>query len=204
MRLPLEQELRAERRRLTATLDQLPDDAFESGRTLCAEWSPRDVLGHLLAVDGFATSYLPYGPFVHVANRRQVERARRLPRSRLMERARVWADQPSLTSRIGAAVTLGDLAIHHQDIVRGQGLRRDLPASVGTFILWDGALLSLWTNLRVLRYRVVPTDGYPEIGVRSPCAREVRGTREALGMWLAGRDSVTDDLVFDRLEGGLA
>ena len=196
MELPLEQELRAERRRLIVTLDQLSDDAFESGRTLCTEWSPRDVLGHLLAVDRLATSYLPYGPFLHAANRKQVERARRLPRSRLMARARKWADRPSLPSRIGAVVTLGDLAIHHQDIVRGLGLRRDLPAAVPTFILWDGALLSLSTNLRILRFRVVPTDGYPAIGARSPCTREVRGTREALGMWLAGRDSVTDDLDF--------
>ena len=196
MTLPLERALRAERRRLIATLDQLPDDAFESGRTLCAEWSPRDVLGHLLAVDDFAASYLPYGPFLHAANRKQVERARRLPRDRLMARAQEWADRPSLSSRVGAVIALGDLAIHHQDIVRGLGLRRDLPATVTTFILWDGALLSLSTNLRALRYRVVPTDGHPEIGARSPCTREVLGTREALGMWLAGRDSVTDELVF--------
>ena len=197
MELPLEQELRAERRRLIVALDQLSDDTFESGRTLCTEWSPRDILGHLLAVDRFAASYLPYGPFVDVANRKQVERARRLPRSRLMARARMWADQPSLPSRIGAVVTLGDLAIHHQDILRGLGLRRNFPATVPTFILWDGALLSSWTNLRILRYRVVPTDGYPELGVRSPWTREVRGTREALGMWLAGRDSVADELLFD-------
>ncbi|MFI9005849.1 maleylpyruvate isomerase family mycothiol-dependent enzyme [Actinosynnema sp. NPDC053489] len=194
--LPLERELRAERRRLVATLDRLPDDAFESGRTLCAGWSPRDVLGHLLAVDDFAASYLPHGPFLHAANREQVERARRLPRSRLMARARTWADRPSLSSRIGAVITLGDLAVHHQDIVRGLGLRRDLPATVPTFILREGALLSLRTNLRVLRYRVVPTDGHPELGIRLPRAREVLGTREALGMWLAGRDSVTDELVF--------
>ena len=32
---------------------------------------------------------------------------------------------------------------------------------------------------------------------RSPWTREVRGTKESLGMWLAGRDSATDDLVFD-------
>ncbi|MEU4806923.1 maleylpyruvate isomerase family mycothiol-dependent enzyme [Actinosynnema sp. NPDC023587] len=196
MELPLEQELRAERRRLIVTLDQLSDDAFESGRTLCAEWSPRDVLGHLLSVDRFAGTYLSCGPFFHAANRKQVERARRLTRNGLMARARTWADRPSLSSRIGAVITLGDLAIHHQDIVRGLGLRRDLPATVPTFILWDGALLSLSTNLRILRYRLVPTDGYPEIGTRSPCAREAHGTREALGMWLAGRDSVTDDLAF--------
>lgn len=197
MGLPLVQELRAERHRLIITLDKLSDDTFKSGRTLCTEWSPRDILGHLLAVDRPVASYLPHGPFVHTANRKQAERARRLPRSQLMACARAWADQPSATSRINAVIALGDLAIHHQDIVRGLSLRRKLPPAVPTFILWDGALLSLWTNLRILRYRVVPTDGYPEMGARSPWTREARGTREALGMWLAGRDSVTDDLVFD-------
>ncbi|MEU1123132.1 maleylpyruvate isomerase family mycothiol-dependent enzyme [Streptomyces sp. NPDC005899] len=196
MGLPLEEELRAERHRLITTLELLPDEQFEAGPTLCTEWSPRDVLGHLMAVDRPLTTYLPYGPFLHAANRAQVARARRLGRGHLMERARIWADQPSLTSRIGAAVTLGDLAIHHQDIVRGLGLHRDLPAAVPTFILWDGAMLSLTTNLRVLRYRVVPTDGYPAVGARSPSAPKVRGPREALGLWLAGRDAVTDDLVF--------
>ncbi|MBQ1101158.1 maleylpyruvate isomerase family mycothiol-dependent enzyme [Streptomyces sp. b94] len=196
MRLPLEQELRAERCRLIATLDQLSDDTFDSGRTLCADWAPRDVLGHLLAVDSLAASYLPYGPFLDAANRKQVERARRQPRSRLMARARSWAQQPSLSSRIAAVITLGDLAIHHQDIVRGLGLNRTLPATVSTYILWDGTLLSLSSNFRILRYRVVPNDGYPELGTRSPCAPEVRGTREALGLWLAGRDAVTNDLTF--------
>ncbi|MEV7104164.1 maleylpyruvate isomerase family mycothiol-dependent enzyme [Streptomyces atroolivaceus] len=196
MDLPLELELRAERRRLIATLDQLPDAVFESGLTLCTEWSPRDVLGHLIAVDSVAASYLPYGPFFHSANRKQVERARRLPRSRLMAQARIWANHPSLTSRIGAVITLGDLAVHHQDIVRGLGLSRDIPDAVPTYILWDGALLSLSTNLRILRYRVEPTDGYPAIGARSPLMPTVHGTREALGLWLAGRDAVADDLDF--------
>ncbi|WP_405657896.1 maleylpyruvate isomerase family mycothiol-dependent enzyme [Streptomyces sp. NBC_01166] len=196
MELPLEEELRAERHRLITTLEQLPDEQFESGPTLCTEWSPRDILGHLMAVDKPLATYLPYGPFLHAANRTQVARARHLHRDHLMERARIWADQPSLTSRIGAAVTLGDLAVHHQDIVRGLDLNRDLPATVPTFILWDGAMLSLTTNLRILRYRVVPTDGYPAIGARSPSVPRVQGPREALGLWLAGRDAVTDDLVF--------
>lgn len=196
MGFPLEQELRAERRRLIDTLEQLPDEEFERGHTLCAGWSPRDILGHLMAVDRAATAYLPYGPFLHAANRVQVERARLVPRSRLMARAGAWADRPSLLSRVAAVVTLGDLAVHHQDIVRGLGLHRELPATVPTFILWDGALLSLSTNLRILRYRLVPTDGYPEMGPSAPCVPTVHGSREALGLWLAGRDSVVDDLVF--------
>ncbi|MFH8755953.1 hypothetical protein [Streptomyces atroolivaceus] len=196
MGFPLEQELRAERHRLISTLDQLPGPVFESGLTLCTEWSPRDILAHLMAVDDAAATYLPYGPFVHAANRRQVERARRVPRSSLMARARAWADRPSLTSRIGAVVTLGDLAVHHQDIVRGLGLDRELAPAVPTFILWDGALLSLSTNLRILRFRIVPTDGYPALGAHSHNLPEARGSREALGMWLAGRESVAEELTF--------
>ncbi|AYG78001.1 hypothetical protein DWB77_00108 [Streptomyces hundungensis] len=197
MRFTLEQELRAERRRLISTLDTLPDEVFETGRTLCSEWAPRDILGHLLSVDHLAATYLPFGPFLHYANRKQVARARRLPRERLMDAARLWADKPSLSSRLGVVVTLGDLAIHHQDIVRGLGLHQEMPTCAPTFILWDGAMLSMQTNLRILRYRLTSTDGYPELGLPPlPHAPEVRGTREALGMWLAGRDSVTEELIF--------
>ncbi|MFJ7769705.1 maleylpyruvate isomerase N-terminal domain-containing protein [Streptomyces sp. NPDC097107] len=197
MRIPLERQLREERRRLLDTLDGLSDQAFESGHTLCSEWSPRDILAHLLAVDHPVVSYLPYGVFPHRANRAQVRRARRLPRSRMMTLGRAWADRPSLTSRLGASITLGDLSIHHQDIVRGLGLRRDVPASASTAILWDGAMLSMSTNLRILRYRLVPTDGHPSIGrpLALP-APEIHGTREALGLWLAGRDCVADELAF--------
>jgi uncharacterized protein (TIGR03083 family) len=197
MPLPLDQELRAERRRLITTLDSLSDEEFTSGTTLCEKWAPRDILGHLLAVDDPARSYLPFGPFLHTANRAQITRARRLPRETLMDRARVWAEQPSLTSRLGGVVALGDLAVHHQDIVRGLGLVRDLPDAIPTYILWDGALLSAITNLRILRYRVVPTDGYPRLGRPTVTGgAEIHGTREALGLWLAGRDALSEELVF--------
>nr|BFD81226.1 maleylpyruvate isomerase family mycothiol-dependent enzyme [Streptomyces sp. Xyl84] len=196
MRLPLETELRAERRRLLRTLDALPDDVFDSGPTLCAPWSPRDVLGHLIGVDHPLSYYRPWRSLA-AANGRQVRRARHLSRRRLMAQAREWAERPALESRLVTLISLGDLSVHHQDIVRGLGLERDIPPSVPSFILWDGAMLSSHSNLRILRYRVIPTDGHPPLGLpgflRPP---EVMGTREALGMWLAGRDAVTEELRF--------
>jgi Mycothiol maleylpyruvate isomerase N-terminal domain len=54
VRWPLEDELRAERHRLIDTLDGLSDEEFTTGRTLCAEWAPRDVLGHVIFLDDFA------------------------------------------------------------------------------------------------------------------------------------------------------
>ncbi|MEW2266290.1 maleylpyruvate isomerase family mycothiol-dependent enzyme [Streptomyces sp. NPDC047853] len=196
MRLPLETELRAERQRLLRTLDALSDDVFDSGPTLCAGWSPRDILGHLLGVDHPLASYRPWLRLAAV-NDRQVRRARRLSRRAIMAEAREWAANPAWSSRLSALITLGDLSVHHQDIVRGVGAERDLPPSVPSYILWDGAMLSSWSNLRIFRYRVVPTDGHPPLG--SPAhlrAPEVLGPSEALGMWLAGRDGVSEELRF--------
>jgi uncharacterized protein (TIGR03083 family) len=197
MRLPFDDELRAERIRLIETLERLSDEEFASGTTLCAQWSPRDVLGHVLGIDRFFRSYLPYGLRVNAANGAQADRAGRMSRDRLMEQARRWAAEPSLSSRLGAPILLGDLAIHHQDILRGLGRDREIPDPVATAIFREGLQLSLWLNRRVLRHRLVPTDGHRAVG-RGP---EVHGTREALGLWLAGRDSVAGELEHARRSG---
>ncbi|GAA4103682.1 maleylpyruvate isomerase family mycothiol-dependent enzyme [Actinomadura miaoliensis] len=189
---PHEEELRAERRRMIETMAELSDEEFQSGRTLCSRWAPRDVLAHVIFLDYPLASYLPHGPRINAANQAQVERARRLSRDRLMEWAAHWADRPSVTSRAGAAFLLGDLGMHHQDVLRGLGHERTVPDTVATAIFREGLQLSLWLNRRVLRHRLVPTDGHRPVG-RGP---EVRGTREALGMWLAGRDSVKGELEF--------
>jgi uncharacterized protein (TIGR03083 family) len=193
MRLPLDDELRAERFRLIETLDGLPDADFDHGRTLCSRWAPRDILGHVIGID-YLSSYLRDGPGIDKVNQAQVERARRLSRARLLEWARHWAANPSLSSRLAAPLMLGDLAIHHQDVLRGLGLRREIPGAVATAIFREGLQLSLWLNRRVLRHRLIPTDGHRPVG-RGPA---VHGTREALGLWLAGRDAVTDELGFSR------
>ncbi|GAA4146486.1 maleylpyruvate isomerase family mycothiol-dependent enzyme [Actinomadura keratinilytica] len=189
---PYEDELRAERRAMVDTMADLSDEEFQSGRTLCSRWAPRDVLAHVIALDYFLASYLPYGPRINAANQAQVDRARPLSRDRLMEWADKWADRPSTAGRAGAALLLGDLGMHHQDVLRGLGRERALPDAVATAVFREGLQLSLWLNRRVLRYRVVPTDGHRPVG-RGP---QVRGTREALGLWLAGRDSVEGELEF--------
>ncbi|WP_019631278.1 maleylpyruvate isomerase family mycothiol-dependent enzyme [Actinomadura atramentaria] len=188
---PFEHALRAERHRLLETVAALSDEEFDHGATLCAGWSPRDVLGHVVGLD-YLTTYLPYGARINAANEAQAVRARRISRGRLLEWARHWAERPATTSRIGAALLLGDLGVHHQDILRGLGRTRAVPGDVATAIFREGLQLSLWMNRRVLRHRLVPTDGHRPVG-RGP---EVRGTREALGLWLTGRDSVAGELEF--------
>ena len=190
MRFPLEGEVLAERARLLETLRDLSDDEFHDGRTLCDQWAPRDVLGHLIGVDSLGT-YVRH-PGIGRANAVQVSRARELSRDDLMARGEKWAARPSATGRIGAWYLIGDLAIHHQDIVRGLGRSREVPPPVAGAIMREGFVLSAVVNRRVFRYRIVPTDGGRAFGR----GREVRGTREALGMWLAGRDTVSDELDF--------
>lgn len=195
-------EIRDERHRLIATLDALSDEDFTSGTTLCTEWSPRDVLGHVIGLDYFLTSYK--GVFIgsprsaperiNAANGAQAERARKMPRDKLMVWAETWAENPSITTKLGAPLLLGDLAVHHQDILRGLGKEREVPGKVARAIYIEGLQLSAWMNQRVFKHRLVPTDGGRPVGRKG--APEVRGTREALGMWLAGRDGVAPELTF--------
>jgi uncharacterized protein (TIGR03083 family) len=191
MRFPLEDEVLAERARVLDTLRGLTDDEFDGGPTLCTMWAPRDVLGHLIGIDSLGSYARRLG--IGRANAAQVAKARELSREQLMERAEAWAARPSATGRLGAWFFIGDLSIHHQDILRGLDRQRDVPPAVAAAILREGAfVLSPALNRRIFRYRVVPTDGGRPLGR----GREVRGTREALGMWLAGRDTVSDELEF--------
>ena len=189
MRFPGEQDLVDERSAVLVTLASLTDDEFESGPTLCSEWSPRDVLAHLMGIDGSLGEYVRAKGNIARANAEIVERARSRSRAELMASAERWATKPALTTRGSALFLLGDTAIHHQDILRGAGRSRDVPAPCRAAILREGAVLG---PHRLLRYRVVPDDGGRPMGRGAV----VRGSSEALGMWLTGRTSVESDLVF--------
>lgn len=186
------EELRAERNRLVDTLEALTDDEFDHGRTLCEGWSPRDVLAHVVGVND-VHRYLRAGR-LRRANDQMVEEGRRMDRDALIAAGRRAANQPSSSSRLGAPVIFGDVAVHHQDVLRGLGRNRELPVAVERAIFREGLNLGLWKGLRSLRYRLVPTTaGLRPVG-RGPV---VTGTAEALGMWLAGRDSVRSELTFE-------
>ncbi|MGZ4692073.1 MAG: maleylpyruvate isomerase family mycothiol-dependent enzyme [Acidimicrobiales bacterium] len=189
MRFPGEQDLLDERSAVLVTLASLTDDEFESGPTLCAEWAPRDVLAHLMGIDHAVADYVKAKGNVGRANAEIVERARSRSRRELMASAESWATHPPLTTRSVAVFLLGDTAVHHQDILRGAGRSRVVPAPCRAAILREGAVLG---PHRLLRYRVVPDDGGRPMGRGAV----VRGSSEALGMWLAGRTSVEPDLVF--------
>jgi hypothetical protein len=114
---------------------------------------------------------------------------RRLSAAELLDRARSWAAKPALLSLTASYPLLGDLAIHHQDVLRGLGRHRDVPPPVARAILREGSVLGV---KRLKDHRAVPTD----TGRPRGRGQEVRGPAEALGMWLSGRDAVAPELVF--------
>jgi uncharacterized protein (TIGR03083 family) len=189
--LPGERDLRSERTAFLTTIRELPVEEFESGTTLCAGWAPRDVLAHLIGIDDAVGTYVKAAGRVNAANARIVAAARSRSRAELLERAETWASRPAPHVRVAALPLLGDLGVHHADVLRGQGRRHlEMPRPVGAAILREGFLLGA---ARATRYRVQPDGGRP-IGL--PGRPVVRGTSEALGMWLSGRNSVADELQF--------
>lgn len=182
----------AERERFVQTIVSLTDAEFEHGRTLCAEWAPRDVLAHLIGVS-HPVAYVRGGLRVNAVNAATVRAGRRLGRGELTTRAHEWAAKPTASDRLSARFLLGDVSVHHQDVLRGLGRTRAIPPEVAAAIFREGVLLCTGTARNLLRYRVEPTT----VGGRTlGRGRRVRGTTEALGLWLAGRKGLDDELEF--------
>jgi len=186
---PGEKDYRAERRAVMATLESLTREEFESGPTLCEGWAPRDVLAHLIGIDDKLPEYVKRLGLVSKANDAIVERMRALSTDELLARGREWAAKPALPSLMASYGLLGDVAVHHQDVLRGLGRHREVPRASARAILREGTILGI---RKLASYRVEATDTGRRIGR----GQVVRGTAEALGMWLCGRRSVEDELVF--------
>jgi uncharacterized protein (TIGR03083 family) len=185
-------ELIAERRRFVETMESLSDEEFETGRTLCAGWAPRDVLAHVLGVDRPA-AYARFAGRVNAANAAIVAQARARTRDELLQAAREWATHPSASARAAAHFLVGDVAMHHQDVLRGLGRTREIPTDAAAAMFREGIVLSTGTKRNLLRYKVIPsTVG----GFRIGRGRPVQGTTEALALWLAGRKGLDGELRF--------
>lgn len=190
MGLPGEQALRREREAILATMRDLSVETFESAPTLCDGWAPRDVLAHLLGEDDRRFEYVRSLGNIHRANERIVADSREVTRDELLARAERWVRRPALTSRVAAWGLLGDHVMHHQDVLRPLGRSRDMPRAAKLAILREGVLLGA---RKLLRYRVEPTDAVFAVGR----GEVVRGTCEAIGLWLGGRSGVEGELEFE-------
>jgi uncharacterized protein (TIGR03083 family) len=179
-----------ERAALVATMESLTAEDFDSGQTLCAEWAPRDVLGHLLGIDASFGTYLRHPWSVAAANAVIVAEMRRKGRDELLELARRWAARPATGAAVAAPLLLGDLAIHHEDVLRPRARHRDVPTPLARAVVREGLLLG--GVRRLAGHRLEPTDGQLRpFGIGRP----VRGSTTTLGLWLSGR-AVTAELEF--------
>lgn len=186
---PGEKDYRAERKAFLATIESLTPEEFENGTTLCADWAPRDILAHLLGIDAKPLEYVKALGRVNAGNDRIVESMRSLSREEMLERARRWAEKPAFLSLTASWGLLQDLAVHHQDVLRGLGRSRDVPAASAKAILREGLLFGV---RKLRKYRIEPTDHGRAIGR----GQVVRGTAEQLGLWLTGRHAIAAELVF--------
>jgi uncharacterized protein (TIGR03083 family) len=183
--------LRRERSRFMATMASLTDEEFDNGRTLCADWAPRDVLAHLIGNDDIFR-YVRYLD-IDRANAAMVREGRALSREELLRRGNAIAQRPSPTGRLFAWLLAGDCAMHHQDVLRGLGRPHALPDEAGQAIFREGTIWSWVFGAKLLRYRVQPTSPG---GTARGRGQAVRGSTEALALWLAGRDGVESELDF--------
>jgi len=188
-----DEELRRERAAFMQTMESLTDEQFERGTTLCAKWTPRDVLAHLIANDHIGRGVGLTSLTLNSVNQRGVDGYRELSREEITKIGWDCADHPTKLGLKLAKFFAGDVAIHHQDVLRPLGREREISPATADALWREGMIWSWILGAKLLRYRVVPTTPGGEVRGRG---REVRGTTEALSMWLTGRKSVAADLEF--------
>lgn len=188
-------EAERERAELADLLADLSPEEWEVP-SLCAGWTVRDVVAHLLSYEGL--SLLQVG--VHLARGRlRFDRTnaaaladhRTTSPEALMQRLRDFPRPTGLTASRGGAVGLVDALIHQQDIRRP--LHRPRPLDPDRlryalkFTVTAPPLRGFWKARGV---RVVATDVDWAFG-RGP---EARGPGEAVLMAIAGRRGAAGDL----------
>ncbi|TFV44876.1 maleylpyruvate isomerase family mycothiol-dependent enzyme [Blastococcus sp. TF02A_35] len=186
---------RAEREDLHDLLVGLSPEQWRAP-SLCAGWSVKDVVAHMLGYEELGWGQLAQrfarGLFLvdRVNALRLRECASRTP-DELVELLETHLVPTGLTAGMGGAIGLTDGMIHQQDIRRPLGLARDIPAErlvpALRTALFAPTLLGV---LRVRDVRLVATDMDWSFG-RGP---EVRGTGEAILMTVAGRRDALDEL----------
>ena len=184
-----------ERAELADFLASLPPDQWEQP-SLCAGWRVRDVVAHVISYEEHGATdlarWLAQARF-RPGRLNQVALARysHLGPAELVEYLRTHTRPRGVTAQRGGGVGLVDAVLHHQDVRRPLGLRRDVPAErlayALPFAVTAPPLRGFWHARGV---RLVATDLDWSRG-RGP---EARGNAEAVLMVLAGRGGVAAEL----------
>ncbi|MGW8376786.1 maleylpyruvate isomerase family mycothiol-dependent enzyme [Streptomyces sp. ODS28] len=184
-----------ERRELAAFLGELAPGEWEAP-TLCAEWSVREVVAHVVSYDELSARDLVR----RLAQARfSTDRSNALgvaayagrEPDELLALLRAHPEPRGLPAAFGGMIALVDGFVHHQDIRRALGRPRDVPGArlqrVLTLAL-RAPVLPARRNAKGLRLTATDVDWQRGAGP------EVRGPGEALLMALAGRSATLDEL----------
>jgi uncharacterized protein (TIGR03083 family) len=184
-----------ERRDLADFLETLTPEQWDT-ESLCAGWSVRDVVAHVISYEGLGASELANrftrGRFllsrINSVALQEVDEHRPEELVRLL---REHATPCGLTTAFGGRVALLDSLMHHQDIRRPLGLPREVPAErlrvALPFAFVAPPIKGMW---HVRGAKVVATDVDWSAGV----GPEARGTAEAVLMVMGGRRGVAHEL----------
>ncbi|MGY2084264.1 maleylpyruvate isomerase family mycothiol-dependent enzyme [Blastococcus sp. SYSU DS0539] len=186
---------RAEREDLRDLLADLTPEQWRAP-SLCAGWSVRDVVAHVLSYEKLRPRQLAerFSRGLFMVDRVNAvglrEYSTRTP-AQLIELLDAHLRPSGLTAGMGGAIALTDGMIHQQDIRRPLGLPRAIPAArlvpALRTALFAPTLLGV---LRARRVRLVATD----IDWTFGRGAEVRGTAESVLMTVAGRRGVVAEL----------
>jgi len=186
-----------QRRHLADLLDNL-DEAQWRTPSLCADWTVREVVGHLITPFAWGTAKFLLRFIIGGFNfdKTMSQAAKQLaqrPTSALVGTLRAHAETRWTPPGLGPEAPLTDIVIHTQDICRPLGI----PQSV------DGERARRILDFLVSRKARVITDPTWIAGLRlAPddldwvwgAGPEVRGRAEAVMMALGGRTAVLDEL----------
>lgn len=185
----------AERSELADFLDTLTPEQWRRP-SLCAEWSVRDVVTHMISYEEHGRSEV-FKRFAKARfrpgriNEVGIAAYRDLGPTELIAFLRAHLEPRGTTTVRGGGVGLVDGLIHHQDIRRPLGMPRTIPAErlryALPFAVTAPPLRGFWHGRGV---RLVATDVDWARG-KGP---EARGLAEAVLMTLAGRAGVAQEL----------
>ena len=190
--------IHAERGALATDLDPLADEQWDT-RSLCPEWTVREVVGHLTAASvntpgkffsKLAGSGFSFNKMVakDVAEQMQGTPADTLARFKAQEKATTHPPGPTPT-------WLGEIVVHSEDIRRPLGIKRDYPTeallTVANF--YKGSNLIIGAKKRITGLTFTATDAEWTTG----SGPEVSGPLISLIVAMTGRPAGIDDLSGD-------
>jgi uncharacterized protein (TIGR03083 family) len=182
----------AERTDLANLLATLRPEQWEAP-SLCEGWRVRDVVAHVMSFD-----VSPLGMFrrairgrvVHI-NQVGVDELALLSTDELLDELRAHLRPQRLATIFGGRLALLDVTIHHQDIRRPLGLRREIPAERLRLVLDLSVRSPELPSWRIARgVHLVTTD----LDWSHGSGAEVSGPAEAMLMAITGRACAVDEL----------